>query len=265
MGLESATYLDELVTTNPVGSTDPKSQGDNHLRLIKSALKSTFPGLAGRAWRVQTKSADYQLIATDNMSVIAASAAITFSALAAATLGNGYVVILTAPDDDCVFDPNSTELVNGATTLDIPAGSTAVVFCTGSAFFAMFLPNQAVGNGKQMLSWAQINQASLVLEGTDKRTFKKWPKNFEIDFVQLEVVGASASAITFDITVNGSSIFTNKLVIDGGEFTTQTAGTQPSLTTTTIAAGDTVETHCDDEGDGAAVGWTIYMYGNWVD
>ena len=45
MGLESATFLSGLVATNPIGATDPKSQGDDHLRLIKSVLLATFPNL----------------------------------------------------------------------------------------------------------------------------------------------------------------------------------------------------------------------------
>lgn len=48
MGFEStASYINELVVTNPVGSTDPKSQGDDHLRLIKKTLKNTFPNISG--------------------------------------------------------------------------------------------------------------------------------------------------------------------------------------------------------------------------
>lgn len=46
MGLESTTYIDGLVVTNPTG-TDGKSQGDDHLRLIKSVLKNSFPGITG--------------------------------------------------------------------------------------------------------------------------------------------------------------------------------------------------------------------------
>lgn len=44
MSLESATYINGLVTTNPT-STDPKSEGDDHLRLIKSTIKNTFPNV----------------------------------------------------------------------------------------------------------------------------------------------------------------------------------------------------------------------------
>lgn len=46
MSLESATYINQLVRTNPNGS-DPKGQGDDHLRLIKGALLNTFPNVTG--------------------------------------------------------------------------------------------------------------------------------------------------------------------------------------------------------------------------
>lgn len=45
MGLETGTYIDSLNASNPVGATDPKSQGDDHIRLIKSTIKATFPNL----------------------------------------------------------------------------------------------------------------------------------------------------------------------------------------------------------------------------
>lgn len=46
MGLEVATYIDDLVISNPSG-TDDRSQGDDHIRLIKSVLKNTFPNITG--------------------------------------------------------------------------------------------------------------------------------------------------------------------------------------------------------------------------
>lgn len=42
MGLESTTYLNGLTSAWPIGS-DPKSQGDDHIRLVKGALQATFP------------------------------------------------------------------------------------------------------------------------------------------------------------------------------------------------------------------------------
>ena len=46
MPLETASFINGLVATNPV-STDPVAQADDHIRLIKSVLKSTFPNLTG--------------------------------------------------------------------------------------------------------------------------------------------------------------------------------------------------------------------------
>ena len=46
MPVEVATYINQLDPLSPAG-TDPKSQGDDHLRTIKSAVKQTFPNVAG--------------------------------------------------------------------------------------------------------------------------------------------------------------------------------------------------------------------------
>lgn len=45
-GLETGTYIKDLVSTNPTPN-DPKSEGDDHLRLIKSTIQNSFPGAAG--------------------------------------------------------------------------------------------------------------------------------------------------------------------------------------------------------------------------
>jgi hypothetical protein len=46
MALETATYINGLVSTNPT-SGDNMSQGDDHIRLLKSTLIATFPNVAG--------------------------------------------------------------------------------------------------------------------------------------------------------------------------------------------------------------------------
>lgn len=50
MSLEDLTgskYINSLVVTNPDGATDPKSQGDDHIRGIKNTVKNTFPSITG--------------------------------------------------------------------------------------------------------------------------------------------------------------------------------------------------------------------------
>lgn len=56
MSLESATYISELTSSNPA-ATDQKSQGDDHLRLIKQVLQGTFPN-ASRAFRIPAATAN---------------------------------------------------------------------------------------------------------------------------------------------------------------------------------------------------------------
>lgn len=54
MALETATYISGLVSTNPL-SSDPKSQGDDHLRLIKSTILATFPNITGAVTATHTE------------------------------------------------------------------------------------------------------------------------------------------------------------------------------------------------------------------
>jgi microcystin-dependent protein len=54
MALESGTYIDSLVATNPTG-TDDRSQGDDHLRLIKSTVLNTFPNITGAVTATQAE------------------------------------------------------------------------------------------------------------------------------------------------------------------------------------------------------------------
>ncbi len=59
MGLEAAAYITDLVSNNPLG-TDSKAQGDNHIRLLKSVLKTQFPNLGSAA--VTATAADINLL-----------------------------------------------------------------------------------------------------------------------------------------------------------------------------------------------------------
>jgi hypothetical protein len=59
MGLETATYISQLVDTNPT-SSDPVSQGDDHLRLIKEVLQNQFTTLGAAA--VTTTAAELNLL-----------------------------------------------------------------------------------------------------------------------------------------------------------------------------------------------------------
>jgi len=54
MALESGTYISDLNASNPV-STDALSAADDHLRLIKSTVKATFPSVSGAITATHTE------------------------------------------------------------------------------------------------------------------------------------------------------------------------------------------------------------------
>ena len=60
MALETATYIGQLVATNPPG-TDDRSTADDHLRLIKAVLQGQFTSLGNAA--VTATAAEINLLA----------------------------------------------------------------------------------------------------------------------------------------------------------------------------------------------------------
>ncbi len=124
MGLETGTFIDDLVTTNPLGASDEVKQGDDHLRLIKSVLKTTFPN-ATKAFRfetVLTKTTTYPVVAADARALILADAsggAFTITLPLGSTVFAGYSVIITKSDSSSnavTVDGNGAETINGTAT-----------------------------------------------------------------------------------------------------------------------------------------------------
>lgn len=52
MALETGNYISDLNAANP-NNTDLKSQGDDHLRLLKKVIKASFPNISGAMTRTQ--------------------------------------------------------------------------------------------------------------------------------------------------------------------------------------------------------------------
>jgi len=149
MGLESGTYVNDLVSTNPVGATDAKSAGDDHLRLIKAVLKATFPLFGGTLSRTQIVTSGTLTAATTDNSKLAVfrSATSTMNLPAVSGLHNGWYMWFYADGVGVTIDPNGSEKVNGAGSVAITSGQFGVVFCTGVAgdeFVALTTSNPSV-------------------------------------------------------------------------------------------------------------------------
>src|SRR3990172_3860205 len=92
MALETGDYVSDLDFANPPG-TDPRRQGADHLRLIKKAVKQTFPNFAGIFSRVQVKAGSYTIVADDNhTAILLGGSGAVLTLPDAATLPTGWVI-----------------------------------------------------------------------------------------------------------------------------------------------------------------------------
>lgn len=131
MTVESASYISQLDATLPT-ATDPKSEGDNQIRLLKSVLKAQFPNFGTAAMTASHTELNYMVGVT--------SAVQTQLNARALKAGDTYT---------------GTHNFSGATSVSVPtatigdnstkAASTAFVAATA---FSSALPAQTGNSGK---------------------------------------------------------------------------------------------------------------------
>lgn len=158
MGLEAATFISDLTTTNPI-STDVLSQGDDHLRLLKTVAKATFPN-AGKAFyfpETAAKSADFTVVAADmNTTFVVTTSGgnviATLPSLAASDDGWSCSFVKLGTDTNAIFiTPASGTIQSGAvaslakTRRAIP-GVPCRVWWTGSVWLAERAEKSPVGS-----------------------------------------------------------------------------------------------------------------------
>lgn len=103
----------------------------NSAWLVRFTLAETF---------VLSRSSNTILGVADFGRTIIATAGFTQTYTAVATLGDEWwVVFKNNSSSDVTHDPNSTEQIDGATTLILAPGESMLVYCNGSAFFTVGL------------------------------------------------------------------------------------------------------------------------------
>jgi hypothetical protein len=107
------------------------------------------------------------LVAGDRGGMVRGTAALTLSTTAAATLGAGWWCFVRADGGIVTIDPNSTEQIDGATSIAIPDGQGVIVVCDGSAFFSTGFVDTATFvtlTGTQTLTNKTITTPTLTLK-----------------------------------------------------------------------------------------------------
>jgi len=128
--LTGTKYIDDLVSSNPVGATDPKSEGDDHIRGIKNVLKTTFPNIDAE---VTPTPAEINLLGSQEggflLKAISTGAgtadAITADFTPNITLTDGVTVIVRAQGANTISNP--TFAPDGLTAKTIVKDSNAAL------------------------------------------------------------------------------------------------------------------------------------------
>lgn len=164
MGLETGTFVSSLNANNPA-SGDTAAQGDDHLRLIKSTIKNTFPN-ANKAFRFPTSlAAQTALYAIDGTSgdgvtvpVNARAGGITVNLpLAPAVDGFRCRVVKADHSINLVTVSGQGNLVNGATTLILYQRYQMAEFIWCSATSEWFATRAEI---PEVGSWLQYSGSS---------------------------------------------------------------------------------------------------------
>ena len=127
MGLETATYISGLAASNPL-STDPKNQGDDHLRLIKSTILATFPNITGAVSASHTELGYVAGVTSAIQTQISGKASTTTPTITGlretkAALGSNSIDLATGTYFSKTISTNTT-----FTLSNVPATGTAISF-----------------------------------------------------------------------------------------------------------------------------------------
>lgn len=85
-----------------------------------------------------SKSSAYTVVAADRGSVIECTGTFTISLTAASTLGNGFIfTVHNIGTGTITIDPNSTELIDGNSSINIFPSQILSIRCNGTAFYSL--------------------------------------------------------------------------------------------------------------------------------
>src|SRR6185312_8862519 len=146
MPLETATYVDDLVSTNPA-DTDNESQGAAHLRLIKSTLKTSFPNLGSAA--VTATAAQLNAIVT---ALVGSGTTLNLQSInGGITVGSVHMF---------VRDPDTARCARGGTA----TGTEPFILLDGSTYASSLFPALS-GSGFVSISGSNFSVDNLTDTG----------------------------------------------------------------------------------------------------
>jgi hypothetical protein len=255
MGLETVTFIGDLVATNPT-SGDPKNQGDDHLRNLKTGLLNSFAGYAGAILVTGTDGGAanaYTLTPTTPLPAYGTRMIAVFSPNASNT-GDSTLNISG-------LGAKSIKSVSGATLVagDLSPGTIYAAFYNGTEFRLLSITKNYVDQVAFSTALPAQSLGLLISNGT-AASFSKTFTGFAVNTVRATVASDPTNADIWgaagnEIDFTGGATVTNfpAAPVAGAERILHCAGA-PTFTNNanisvqgaanyTAAAGDIVTVH----------------------
>ena len=222
MSLESGDFLNDLVITNPTAS-DPVSQGDDQLRLIKKVVKQSFPSVDAAVNAIHTGASAPAVAITEGLMWVDTSGG-AGNHLLKFYDGSSFITLAASPETANSVDVNAGTVdgavIGGATPAAITGttltGNTSLALATGATVTGV--DNGSLGASATLLATqgaiktyvdAQITAEDLDFQG-DSGTGA-----IDLDSQTLDIAGGSG------ITTTAGS---QTLTVAGDDATTSTKG-----------------------------------------
>ena len=153
MTIETATYLKDLNNALPA-TGDLVAEGDEHLRLMKTVLQTTFPGRGVADMGVVAKATGFSASVTEIGCVYKCTAALTLEPPGASGLVAGTHWFIRAAGGAVLIDPPDAALINGAATLTLPTDAAAILVFDGTDWVAFVMGSLVAGTGPAFSAYA---------------------------------------------------------------------------------------------------------------
>lgn len=200
MALETGSYINDLVTTNPVAA-DPKSQGDDHLRLIKTVLKETLNGFTGAILLTATDTGTAAAhVLTPATALLAYTPMLCLLYTPAATNTGAVTVNVSGLGVKSIKTPGGADPTSG----DLAAGKPVFMVYDGTNFIAVAGPDVATKAYANALSMAAGN---MPVGGTVAQYLRKTSAtNYDAGWADFPVsIGAGGQTSTGNVTLTSTS------------------------------------------------------------
>jgi len=228
MGVETATFISQLSATNPLG-TDPISEGDNQIRLVKEVLKAQFTSLGAAA--VTTTAAELNLIdgytgTTAELNYLDITTLGTSEDSKALTQASSVVTIGSTSGDQ-VLNIASHDLVDGGLKLAgtlVTASATEVNLLDGKTVVGdAVLATDQSWTGSQRGTPQTITQGTLIDLDTGNNFLYTPAAADELSFANettgqsgfIKLINPSAYVITLGSEVKAVSTFATDVTTAG--------------------------------------------------